>query len=147
MSWMHRKAIAVAAVGIGVATILGATLGIAVARHSNTVGGVCANGSPGCNIHYVGTIKPQPVSPATFTQCLPAGDWVGIYIWDGPNQKWLHYFNTNPGNPGNYPSYLNSPATGGISTIPGFSGVVLIMRPGAPNQTVTFLDANNEACN
>jgi hypothetical protein len=147
MSWMHRKAIAVAAVGIGVATILGATLGIAVARHSNTVGGVCANGSPGCNIHYVGTIKPQPVSPATFTQCLPAGDWVGIYIWDGPNQKWLHYFNTNPGNPGNYPSYLNSPATGGISTIPGFSGVVLIMRPGAPNQEVFFLDANNETCN
>jgi hypothetical protein len=144
MSWMHRKAIAVAAVGIGVATILGATLGIAVAR-DYTVGGVCANGSPGCNIHYVGALK--PVSPATFTQCLPAGDWVGIYIWDAPNQKWLHYFNTNPGNPGNYPSYLNSPATGGISTIPALSGVVLIMRPGAPNRTVTFLDANNETCN
>lgn len=147
MSWFHKKTLAVLGIGAGLAIILGATLGVAVAKHSSTVGGVCANGSPGCNIHYVGTIRANPVSPAAFTQCLPAGDWVGIYIWDGPNQKWLHYFNTNPGNPGNYPSYLNDPSVGGISSIPGFSGVVLIMRPGAPNQTVTFLDANSETCN
>lgn len=147
MSWIHRKAIAVVAIGAGVATILGATLGIALAKHTSTVGGVCSNGSAGCNIHYVGTIKPTPVSPATFTQCLPAADWIGIYIWDGPNQKWLHYFNTRPGNPGNYPEYLNNTAVGGISTIPGFSGVVLVMRPGAPNQQVTLLDAPGETCN
>lgn len=147
MSWIQKKALAVVAIGAGVATILGASLGIALAKHTSTVGGVCANGSPGCNIHYVGTIKPQAVSPATFTQCLPAGDWIGIYIWDGPNQKWLHYFNTRPGNPGNYPEYLNNTAVGGISTIPGFSGVVLVMRPGAPNQQVTLLDAPGETCN
>ncbi len=147
MSRMHRKLLAVFATAAGVAVILGATLGIALAKHSNTVSGTCANGQPGCNIHYVGTIRPQPVSPEKFTECLPAADWLGIYIWDGPNQKWLHFFNTRPGNPGNYPAYLNNTSAGGISSIPGFSGVVLIMRPGAASQSVTFLDANNETCN
>ena len=57
MSWIHRKALAVVVAGAAIATILGATLGIAVAKHTSTVGGVCSGGSPGCNIHYVGAIK------------------------------------------------------------------------------------------
>lgn len=146
MSRIHRKLVAVFATAAGVAVILGATLGVALAKHTSNVGGKCANGQPGCNIHYVGTIRAQSVSPEKFTECIPAGDWIGIYIWDGPNQKWLHYFNTRPGNPGSYPSYLNNPSVGGISSIPGFSGVVLLMRPGADNRPVTFLDANNETC-
>ena len=142
MSWIHRKAFAVVAAGAGVATILGATLGIAVAKHTNTVGGVCAGGSAGCNIHYVGAIRSGSVSPDNFTKCLPANDWEAIYIWDGPNQSWQHFFNTTK-----TPAYVNSTAAGGISTIPGFSGVVLIMRSGAPIQEVTLLDSNSEACN
>jgi hypothetical protein len=142
MSWFHRKALAVVAAGAGVAAIMGATLGIAVAKHTNTVGGVCSGGAPGCNIYYVGAIRANSVSPDNFTKCLPASDWEAIYIWDGPNQQWQHYFNTT-----RTPAYVNSVAAGGISTIPGFSGVVLVMRSGAPSQQVTFLDANNETCN
>ncbi len=151
MSWIHRKAIAVVAIGAGVATILGATLGIAVAKQTtpqdSPVGGVCSNGSPGCNIRIVGNIARQPVAPGVFMQCIPAGEWVGIYIWDGANQKWLHYFNTQPGNPGNYPAYLNNPQTGAISTIPSLAGVVIIMQPGAPNLQRTFLHQAGESCN
>jgi hypothetical protein len=141
MSWIHRKAIAVVFASVGVAAILGASLGIAVAKHTNSVGGVCSGGAPGCNIHYVGAIRNNSVSPDSFTKCLPANDWEAIYIWDGPNQSWLHYFNTTK-----TPAYVNSTAAGGISTIPGFSGVVLIMRSGAPVQEVTLLDSNNETC-
>ena len=141
MSWIHRKAFAVVAAGAGVAAIMGATLGIAVAKHTNTVGGVCAGGGAGCNIHYVGAISAGGVSPANFTKCLPANDWEAIYIWDGPNQEWEHFFNVTK-----TPAYVNAPAAGGITTIPGFSGVVLIMRSGAPSQQVTFLDSNSESC-
>ncbi|HMO54610.1 MAG TPA: hypothetical protein PJ994_08910, partial [Tepidiformaceae bacterium] len=96
---------------------------------------------PGCNIHYVGAIRAGGVSPSKFTECIPANDWESIYIWDGAAQNWLHYFNTTK-----YPGYLNNVNAGGISTIPGFSGVVLIMRSGAPNQTITLLDQNSETC-
>lgn len=143
MSWFHRRVIAVAAMGFGLAAIFGATLGIAVAKHSSTVGGVCAGGSQGCNIHYVGVIKSGAVSPAKFTECLPSGSWSAIYTWDGPNQQWLHYFNTTGTG---VPEYVNHISAGGISNIPGFSGVVLIMKLGTPIQSVTLLDANNESC-
>jgi hypothetical protein len=143
MSWFHRRVIAVAAMGFGLAAIFGATLGVAVAKHSSTVGGVCAGGAQGCNIHYVGVIKSGGVSPAKFTECLPSGSWSAIYTWDGPSQKWLHHFNTTGTG---VPSYVNNTSAGGISTIPGFSGVVLIMKLGTPIQSVTLLDANNESC-
>ena len=143
MSWFHRRAIAGAARCLGFAAIFGATRGVAVAKHSSTVGGVCSNGSAGCNIHYVGVIKSGAVSPAKFTECLPSGSWSAIYTWDGPNQQWLHHFNTTGTG---VPGYVNDTAAGGISTIPGFSGVVLIMKLGTPSQSVTLLDANNESC-
>ena len=142
MSWIHRKTLAVVAAGGAIATILGATLGVAVAKHTSQVGGVCSNGTQGCNIHYVGAIRAGSVDPQNFVKCLPTGDWDAIYIWDGPNQEWEHYFNTARGVPG----FVNQPSAGGIQQIPGFSGVVLIMRLGAPSQQVTLLDANNETC-
>ena len=104
-------------------------------------GTVCSNGSQGCNIHYVGAIRNSSVSPDSFTKCLPTADWEAIYIWDGPNQQWQHYFNTTK-----TPAYVNDTNAGGISTIPGFSGVVLIMRLGSASQSVTLLDANSETC-
>jgi hypothetical protein len=141
MSWIHRKALAVVLAGAGVATIMGATLGIAVAKHTSSVGGVCQGGGNGCNIHYVGAISQGGVTPANFTKCLPANDWEAIYIWDGPNQEWEHYFNTV-----DVPAYVNDASAGGITTIPGFSGVVLIMKLGTPAQNVTLLDSNSESC-
>ena len=142
MSWLHRNAVAVVAASAGVATILGASLGVAVAKHASTVGGVCSGGGNGCNIHYVGAIKSGSVSPDNFTKCLPAGDWEAIYIWDGPNQEWEHFFNETK-----TPAFVNSVAAGGINNIPGFSGVVLIMRTGTRIQQVTLLDSNSESCN
>ena len=140
MSWMNRTMLGLVAGTIGLAALLGASLGVAVAKHSNTVGGVCTNGSAGCNIHYVGAIKASGVSPAKFTECLPAGTWEAIYTWDGPAQEWRHFFNPS------VPDFVNSANAGGITNIPGFAGVVLIMKSGTPNQSVTFLDANNETC-
>ena len=67
MSWIHRKALAVVVAGAAVATLLGATLGVAVAKHTSQVGGVCNGGSPGCNIHYVGAIRNNSVGPDSFT--------------------------------------------------------------------------------
>jgi hypothetical protein len=139
MSRIHRKALAVVAAGAAIATLLGATLGVAVARHASTVSGVCANGSSGCNIHYVGALG--NVQPANFVKCLPTGDWEAIYIWDGPNQEWEHFFNTV-----DTPAFVNQPAAGGIEQIPAFAGVVLIMKLGTPSQQVTLLDGNSESC-
>jgi hypothetical protein len=142
MSWIHRKALAVVIAGAAVATLLGASLGVAVAKHTNTVGGVCSSGAAGCNIHYVGAIRSNAVSPDSFTKCLPSGDWEAIYIWDGPNQQWQHYFNITK-----TPAYVNDTNAGGIASIPGFAGVVLIMRLGSPSQQITLLDSNSDSCN
>lgn len=148
MSWMQKKIIAVFAIGVGVAIVLGATVGVGLARQTpdRPIGGTCPNGTPGCNIDLVGNISPQPVAPATFMRCITVGDWIGIYIWDAPNQQWLHFFNTATGNPRNLPAYLNDPAVGAISTIPQFAGVFLIMRPGAPNEQRTFLHRAEQTC-
>ena len=111
MSRIHRKALAVVVAGAAVATILGATLGVAVAKHTNTVAGVCANGSQGCNTHYVGAIRAGSVTPANFTKCIPTGAWDAIYIWDGPNQEWEHYFNTTGTS---VPVFVNQPSAGPV---------------------------------
>lgn len=142
MSWMQRKSLTLAVSMLGLAAVLGGSLGIAVAKHNKpTVTGVCANGSPGCNINFVGAIRAGGVSPAKFTECLPPGAWEGIYVWDGPAQEWRHFLN-----PAVAPDFVNSPQAGGIENIPGFAGVVLIMKAGQPSQTVTLLDANSETC-
>lgn len=142
MSWISRKSFGlVLAVSLGFAAIVGGSLGVAVAKHSSTVTGQCSGGTAGCNINFVGAIGSGDVSPASFTKCLPAGSWEAIYIWNGPTQEWEHYFNPS------VPAYVNAPGAGGITTIPRFSGVVLIMKLGQPSQNVTLLDSNSESCN
>ena len=141
MSWITRKSFGlVLASSLALATILGGSLGVAFAKHTSTVTGVCANGTSGCNVNFVGAIGSGDVSPAQFTKCLPAGTWEAIYIWDGPNQEWQHFF--NPAVPG----YVNGAAAGGITSIPRFAGVVLIMKLGQPAQSVTLLDSNSDSC-
>ena len=140
MSWMKRTSLGLVVGSLALAAILGGSLGIAFAKHTSTVTGVCANGSPGCNINFVGAIRSGSVSPSAFTSCIPVGTWEAIYIWDGPTQEWRHYFNPS------VPAYVNSTAAGGIDQIPGFAGVVLIMKAGTPATSVTFLDSNGETC-
>lgn len=142
MSWMKRTSLGLVVGSFALAAILGGSLGVAVAKHATTVTGVCPGGSPGCNTNnFVGTIRSNAVSPATFTQCIPAGTWEAIYIWDGPTQEWRHYFNQTK-----FPAYVNSIQAGGIDQIPGFAGVVLIMTLGTPAGPVTLLDSNGDTC-
>lgn len=139
MSWITRKSFGlVLASSLALAAVMGGSLGIALAKHTSTVTGVCPNGSSGCNVNFVGALG--DVTPAKFTQCLPAGSWEAIYIWDGPNQEWQHFFNPS------VPAYVNQSQAGGITSIPRFAGVVLIMKLGQPAQSVTLLDANSETC-
>jgi hypothetical protein len=143
MSWMKRTSLGLVVGSFALAAILGASLGVAVAKHSTTVTGVCPNGSPGCNTNnFVGTIRSGSVSPSSFTSCIPAGTWEAIYIWDGPTQEWRHFFNTTK-----FPAYINASQAGGIDQIPGFAGVVLIMTAGTPATSITLLDSNSETCN
>ena len=67
MSWMKRTSLGLVFGSFALAAILGASLGIVFAKHSTTVTGVCANGSPGCNINFVGSIRANSVSPSSFT--------------------------------------------------------------------------------
>ncbi|MEO6397160.1 MAG: hypothetical protein ABIP13_01715 [Tepidiformaceae bacterium] len=141
MSWITRKSFGlVLASSLALAAVTGGSLGIAFAKHSSTVTGVCSGGAPGCNVNFVGAIGAGDVTPLQFTKCLPAGSWEAIYIWDGPNQEWQHFFNPS------VPAYVNQPAAGGITSIPRFAGVVLIMKLGQPAQSVTLLDGNSESC-
>lgn len=142
MSWITRKSFGlVLASSLALAAVMGGSLGIALAKHTSTVTGVCANGSNGCNVNFVGAIGSGDVTPGQFTKCLADGAWEAIYIWDGPNQQWQHYFNTK-----SVPTYVNQPSAGGITSIPRFAGVVLIMKLGQPAQSVTLLDGNSETC-
>lgn len=138
------------ALGIGVALLLGATLGSAGAHQTTDpdlpIGGLCGDGSAGCNMHFVGNQARHAVAPDVFMQCLPAGDWIILYVWDEPTQNWLRYANTAPGNPGNLPAYLNDPATGAATEIPGLRGIALLMRAGAPNEQRSFLHSPEERC-
>ena len=141
MSWITRKSFGlVLASSLALAAVMGGSLGIALAKHTSTVTGVCANGSNGCNVNFVGAIGSGDVTPGQFTKCLSAGTWEAIYIWDGPNQQWQHFFNPS------VPTYVNQPSAGGITSIPRFAGVVLIMKLGQPAQSVTLLDGNSETC-
>jgi hypothetical protein len=114
---------------LGAAAILGGSLGMASA-------GIKANLTVGVNPAVGGPLGGN-VPPASFVGCLPANSWSAIYLWDGQAQKWLHYFN-------NVPAYVNSAEAGGLTSIPRFSGLVMIM-----NQAVNspkLRDSVNESC-
>lgn len=131
MSWIRHKTFAVTAACLGVAAILGGSLGLAAAAHS-------ANLTSGFNL--VGGPLSNDIGPAEFVGCLPAGSWNAIYIWDGQNQEWNHYFNTSSG----IPAYVNSQQVGGISSIRRFAGVVLLMSTAVSNAKLK--DGPGDSC-
>lgn len=115
MSWIRSRYTALVVASLGLAAMLGGSLGmVAAATRSvsiyegqNLVGGPL-----------------QPMSPETFTECLPTAKWDAIYIWDSRKaddggQKWLHYVN-------NVPDVVNSTQVNGIENLPVGAGIVLI---------------------
>ncbi|MCC6381924.1 MAG: hypothetical protein IT304_05405 [Dehalococcoidia bacterium] len=113
MSWMRRKSFALVVGTLGLAALLGGSLGVVTA-------GTKAPLRAGFNL--AGGPLSGDVPPADFVGCLPSGSWNALYIWNGANQSWQHFFN-----PTSVPGYVNSPAAGGIDKVPRFAGVVILM--------------------
>jgi hypothetical protein len=137
MSLVKHKSLALVVASMGLAAVLGGSLGLAAAGVKqplsagfNLVGGPLGSGAsdPG-------------VAPDQFVACLPAGSWNAVYIWDGSGQQWLHFFNTSGTG---IPAYVNGVNSGGINLIPRFAGVVMIMNQAVSNPRLK--DTNNESC-
>jgi hypothetical protein len=129
MTSTRRRALSIVAAGLGLAALLGGSLGVATAGVRSTPLAVGFN--------LVGGPLGGDVPPAAFVECLPAGSWSAVYIWDGTTQTWKHFFT-------GVPAYVNNPAGGGISIIPRFSGVVLIMKAAVSNPRLR--DTASEPC-
>ena len=130
MSFLSRPILALTGAMIGIAALLGGSLGIVVAAHS-------ADLEAGFNL--VGGPLQADTAPADYIACVPSGAWQALYIWDAQNQKWQHYFNTTTA-----PDYINDPAAGGIQTIKRLAGVVVLTTQAVPN--AEFKDRPSDEC-
>lgn len=130
MSWIKRRTIGVMAAGLGIAAIFGGTLGVAFAGTANLTTG----------FNLVGGPTAADVQAKDWVSCLPATSWSSVYIWDAPTQAWMHYFNTTAG----VPAYVNQQASGGIGSIPRYSGVVVIMNTAVASAKLP--DSPSQAC-
>ena len=130
MSFISRPIFALTATMIGLAALLGGSLGIVAAAHSQSL-------SSGFNL--VGGPLGADTPPSDYMACVPANAWTSLYIWDSANQKWQHFFN-----PATAPAFINSPAAGGISTIKRLSGVVVLTNQAVPN--ARFKDRPGDTC-
>jgi hypothetical protein len=126
MSFISRPAVALTAAMLGIAALLGGSLGIVVAAHNVDLVGPGQGQSSGFNLVGGPLIADTP--PQDFLACLPEDSWVALYIWDAQNQKWQHYFN-----PDSTPDYINSPQAGGIATIKRLAGVVILTSQAVPD--------------
>jgi hypothetical protein len=133
MKWIRRKSFAVVAASLGLAAVMGGSLGVVAAGVRNT--------TLNTGFNLVGGPLGGPVAPDQFVACIPASSWSGMYIWDGATQTWQHYFNTADGT---VPGYVNTSGAGGIVNIPQLSGVVIIMKTQVSNPRLK--DSNNESC-
>ena len=131
MSFLSRPVLALTAAMLGIAAMLGGSLGIVAAAHSQGL-------VSGFNL--VGGPLGADTAPDHYISCVPDGSWDAIYIWDAQNQKWEHYFNTSDA-----PDYINDPAAGGIDLIPRLAGVVVLTSQAVPN--AQFLDRPSDTCN
>lgn len=131
MKSMRKAYLAVAMATLGLAAVLGGSLGmVAAGTRSNLQAGFNLAGGP----------LQADTAPDQFVGCLPANSWTAIYIWDAVNQNWKHYFNTGDG----VPAYVNQAGVGGITTIPRFAGVVIIMKSAVSSPRLK--DSNSESC-
>lgn len=129
MTRYRARTLSLLAALLGAAAILGGSLGMASA-------GIKANLQQGVNPAVGGPLGGN-VPPAAFVGCLPANSWSAIYLWDSQSQTWRHYFN-------NVPAYVNSADAGGLTTIPRFAGLVLIMNQAVNNPRLR--DTAGEPC-
>jgi hypothetical protein len=132
MKWIRRKSFAVVAATLGLAAVMGGSLGVVTAGVRNT--------TLNTGFNLVGGPLGGQVAPDQFIACIPASSWSSMYIWDGATQTWQHYFNTADG----VPAYVNSSSAGGIVNIPQLAGVVIMMKSQVANPRLK--DSNNEAC-
>ena len=131
MSRIKRRTYLLLASMVAMVALLGASLGMAVAGTSNLSSGFNLVGGP------IG----GDVAPDQWVACItPTTAWNAVYIWDAPNQKWLHFFNVGNGTP----AYVNATANGGITSIPRFAGVALIMNQAVSNAKLK--DSNSTPC-
>lgn len=133
MNSVKRKVIVVAGATLGFAALLGGTLGFATASVRQTTLKAGA-------LNLVGGPFQANVAPDDFLSCLPQQDWSSLYIWDAPNQKWLHFFNEAK----DVPAYVNGASVGGISTIPRAAGAYIFVSKDIVNPQL--LDTPSENC-
>lgn len=128
---MRKRTLALLLAAVALVAAMGSSLGLVAAgiRQQDLVVG----------FNLVGGPLNADVAPGQFVQCLPAGSWEAIYIWDQTTQTWKHYFN-----PADVPDYVNETSVGAISTIPRLAGVVLMMD--APVTDPHLKDSPAEAC-
>lgn len=131
MTSLRTRYLGLLAASIGIAALLGASLGLAAAavRTQPLAKGFNLAGGP----------LVTDVAPDEFVSCLPQDSWNSLYIWDSANQKWTHYFNEDVA-----PAYVNRPEVGGITIVKRHAGVVLIMDKAV--QSPHFVDRPTEAC-
>jgi hypothetical protein len=85
MRWLKSKSFLMVGASLAFAAMLGGSLGLATALHQTDLG-------EGFNL--VGGPLQTDLAPEEYVACLPAGSWSAVYIWDGANQEWQHFFNT-----------------------------------------------------
>lgn len=131
MGFLKNRALGLAVSTVGLAAVLGGSLGVAMAGTRSLTEG----------FNLVGGPISSNVSAEEWVSCLPEQSWDAVYIWQAETQEWKHYFNPDKNNT---PNYVNSTNAGGIGSIPRGTGVVMIM-----SQTVTdaqVADAPGQAC-
>ena len=116
------------------AALLGGSLGIAAAgqRTSALVSGV----NPTVGGPLFGSVTPEK-----FMSCLPEDSWASLYWWDATNQTWRHFFNTDGTG---VPGYVNDSDVGGLTLIPRFDGLAVIMNDRVDNPF--FPDRQTDLC-
>lgn len=132
MGTLRNRVLAVAVAALALAAVLGGSLGVAFAARQPLRAGVNPT---------VGGPLTGDVTPEKFMSCLPAGSWAALYVWDAANQSWRHYFNTNGTG---VPSYVNNAGVGGLTAVPKWTGVAIVMNQAV--QAPSFPNSQSGPC-
>jgi hypothetical protein len=132
MRLFRSPTLAMAIAILGVAAMLGGTLGVATAATRPLSSGFNLIGGP-----VSGDVKADK-----YVSCLPTNSWKAVYIWKADQQEWRHYFNTTGSS--NVPAFVNNVAAGGIDDVPRGSGVVILTTQAVPN--AFFPESQTQSC-
>lgn len=131
MGFIRTPAFALIVASLGIAALLGGSLGIVAAKSRPFPLLVGEN--------YSGPLLGD-VQPASFIECVPPASWRALYTWDRVNKEWRHYFNTTKG----VPAYVNGAEVGGIILIKKGEGVAIIMDAAVQNPYLK--DSEGDSC-